>query len=441
MPIETIPGTDIRYHLVSLDADGKERTEDPDGRMSERIVRALQADAPSDVFVFIHGWKGDVDAARKQYAAWISTLMHQAQDLEHARANRPGFRPLLVGLHWPSLPFGDESFGEGTSFAVGVGTESGIESAIDDAAEKIADTPTARVALRTIFEAAGQNEFTPSSLPPAVAEAYRILDRESGLSADGVEGDPGSDRETFDPDKAYALGTRDAASFGGGGARKALLSPLVQLSFWKMKARARRIGESGGFGLLSTLMQASSPDVRFHIMGHSFGCIAACASACGPAQAKLPRPVHSMVLVQGALSLWSCSDRLPGSANAAGYFRRLASGGVVAGPIVTTRSKHDMAVGSLYPIAAGVARQVSFAPGELPKYGRVGTFGLRGSGLNIEDLTAGAADFPYVFKSGGVYNVDCDSVIREGSPPSGAHSDIARPEIGHLVWAAALTSP
>ena len=122
------------------------------------------------------------------------TLMCQARDLERARANRPGFAPLLVGVHWPSLPFGDESFGQGASFGVG---DDAIESAIDDAAQAIAGTPAARAALRTIFEAAQQVEFTPASLPPDVAEAYRILDRESGLNADGVEGDPGADRESF----------------------------------------------------------------------------------------------------------------------------------------------------------------------------------------------------------------------------------------------------
>lgn len=203
-----------------------------------------------------------------------------------------------------------------------------------------------------------------------------------------------------------------------------------------MKERAKRVGEAGGFQLLSSLMQADD-DVRFHLMGHSFGCVAASASACGPANAKLPRPLQSIVLVQGALSLWSCSAKLPES-NKPGYFRRLAAGGVVAGPIVTTRSEHDMAVGSLYPMAAGVARQVAFAPGELPKYGGVGTFGLRGTGLDITDLRAGDASFDYDFQPGRVYNIDCNQVIREGGPPSGAHSDIARPEVGHLVWAAAL---
>lgn len=207
-----------------------------------------------------------------------------------------------------------------------------------------------------------------------------------------------------------------------------------------MKSRAKRVGESGGFVLLSSLMQASADrDVRFNLMGHSFGCIVASASACGPSNAKLPRPINSIVLVQGALSLWSCSDTLPDSKLGAGYFRRLAVGGVVAGPIVTTRSRYDMAVGSLYPAAAGVSRQVDFGPAEpFPKYGGVGTFGLRGGGLEIEDLEAGAVDAAYNFLPGRIYNFNCDHVIREGGPLSGAHSDIARPEVGHLVWVAAL---
>lgn len=438
MPIETIPGTDIRYYLVSLDEEGDERT-GADGAMSQRIAEALRSGDFTDVFVFIHGWKGDVPAAKQQYGAWMSQLMGQSGDLARAREARPGFKPLLVGLHWPSLPFGDESLGQGVSFGLG-GAPADLDIAVAAAAAQIADTPAAHAALRTIFEAAEQIAFVPTSLPDDVAEAYRILDRESGLGADGEAGDPGADREAFDAQGAYARGRRDPASFGGGGARKALLSPLVQLSFWKMKARARRVGENGGFALLSAMMQASAGrGVRIHLMGHSFGCIAASASACGPAASALPRAVNSLVLVQGALSLWSCCDRLPGS-DKAGYFRRLASADVVSGPIVTTRSEHDMAVGSLYPVAAGVARQVEFALGALPKYGGVGTFGLRGGGLAIEDLDARDADFDYGFGPGRIYNVDCKHVIREGGPPSGAHSDIARPEVAHLVWSAALAA-
>jgi len=228
--------------------------------------------------------------------------------------------------------------------------------------------------------AAEQIEFVPTSLPDDVAKAYRILDRESDLRTDGVEDDPGADRESFDPQQAYARGRSETASFGSGGARKALLSPLVQLSFWKMKARAKRIGENGGFALLSSMMRAAADrEVRIHLMGHGFGYIASSAPACGPSGANLPRPMSSLILAQGALSLWSCCDRLPGSGKP-GYFRRLASSGVVAGPIVTTRSERDMAAGSLYPVPAGVARRVDFAADKLPKYGGVGSFGCAAAG-------------------------------------------------------------
>lgn len=436
MPIETIPGTDIRYYLVVLDEKGTVRTGDPDGEMQERIRQAIETEHATDVFTFIHGWKGDLPAARTQYASWMSTLMALTGDIERIKLSHPGFVPLLVGLHWPSLPFGDESMGRSESF--GIGADDSAEAEINHAAGTIADTPAARVALQTIFEAA-QVEFAPASLPPDVADAYRVLDRESGLSANGIGGDPGADREPFDPDAAYARALEEPVSFGGEGLRNALLSPLVQLSFWKMKERAKCIGEIGGFALLSALMEATKArGVRFHLMGHSFGCIAASASACGPANARLPRPVNSLVLVQGALSLWSCCDALPDSPGRTGYFRRLVPDGVVAGPIVTTRSEYDTAVGSLYPLAAGVARQVDFAPGAFPKYGGVGTFGLRGGGLEIEDLDVQDVNFVYNFRRGRIYNVDCSHVIREGAPPAGAHSDIAKPEVGHLVWAAAL---
>ena len=45
-------------------------------------------------------------------------------------------------------------------------------------------------------------------------------------------------------------------------------------------------------------------------MGHSFGCIVASATVAGPAaQRVLPRPVDSLFLVQGALSLWAYCQR------------------------------------------------------------------------------------------------------------------------------------
>ena len=158
------------------------------------------------------------------------------------------------------------------------------------------------------------------------------------------------------------------------------MRPLRVLSFWKMKDRGRRFGETGGRSLLDELQRVTSETVRFHLMGHSFGCIVVSAMLAGPGGRALARPVHSAALLQGAFSLWSyCSD-IPVARGRPGYFHSVVEGGRVAGPIITSQSTFDTAVGRFYPLGAGAARQVDFAPGQLPKYGAVGAFGLRGPG-------------------------------------------------------------
>ena len=51
-----------------------------------------------------------------------------------------------------------------------------------------------------------------------------------------------------------------------------------------------------------------------------------------------------------------------------------------------------------------------------------------------------AAGGDYDFRAGVVYNLDATSYIREGGGASGAHSDIARPEVAHAIWEAARQS-
>lgn len=460
MSIRTVPGTDVRYYLASFDKLGVERTDDPDGSMSDRIVQAIREQPVTDVFVSSHGWKGDVPAAIAQYDAWIGAMAQCAVDRADVRQRRPGFAPLVVGFHWPSQPWGDEEFTGGGSFAVTPGDAAGagahplIAKLVDLYADRIADTPAARDALRTIVTAALTTGPGASTLPPAVADAYRALDAESKIGAAGPTGGPGDDRAPFDPEQRFRE-ERDAArmpgapSFGGGGGfdLSNLLSPLRQLSFWKMKDRARAIGESAGFGLLERAMTAapSGRTPRFHLMGHSFGCIVVSAMAQGPGGGRvLPRPLSSLTLVQGATSLWGfCNDIL--SSGKPGYFRSIVERRLVAGPIVTTQSVRDTAVGRFYPLGAGVAAQVAFpAPGaarQLPKYGGLGAFGIQGPGLVLHDRPIGGASEVYDFRPGEIYNLECSAVIKDGGGPAGAHNDIAKPEVAHAMWEAVKAAP
>jgi hypothetical protein len=205
-----------------------------------------------------------------------------------------------------------------------------------------------------------------------------------------------------------------------------------------MKNRGRKLGETAGFKLLKSMMEAvpAGRDVRFHLMGHSFGCIVVASMIHGPnGTGVLPRPVSSLTLVQGATSLWGFCNAIP-DVNKPGYFRRIIDENKVSGPIVTTQSKRDTAVGRFYPVAAGVALQVDFAVGQFPKYGGLGAFGIQGPGLNLHDLQIADAAHDYHFQPQHVYNLECTGVIKDGSGASGAHSDIAKPEVAHAMWEA-----
>src|SRR5262249_34154429 len=154
----------------------------------------------------------------------------------------------------------------------------------------------------------------------------------------------------------------------------------------------------------------------------------------GAPGAPMPRPVNSLFLVQGALSLWVYADDIPFSPGRAGYFHRILEHGLVRGPIVTTRSKHDTAVGRLYPLGAGLKKQLVLA-NEYPRYGGIGSFGIRGH-TRVHDMPMGAANLTYDFRPGWIYNLEASDIIRNGSGVSGAHSDIAHPEVAHAFWSA-----
>lgn len=105
----------------------------------------------------------------------------------------------------------------------------------------------------------------------------------------------------------------------------------------------------------------------------------------------------------------------------------------MAGPVLATTSLHDRAVRTFYPIGAGARDQVAYGT-NLPTYGGVGVWGVRGSGLRIVDdlLPVGGKD--HDLRPGVVLNLDASDVINVGSGPSGAHSDICHPEVARSVW-------
>jgi hypothetical protein len=444
MPIEKVRNTSLTYYLIAFDKDGNERDELDGKKLSEQIFSELAKEPITDVFIMSHGWMGDVPAARKQYNEWIGAMAGQTADIEKIKQAQPGFRPLMIGVHWPSKPWGDHDL-TSDPVSYGVNDEDPVDRLVDEYASCIADTEPARQALQTILRAAMEDGEPPETLPPEVLGAYQVLNQEANLGSEGEGGPPGSDWEGFDPEAIYeataeeeepvSFGLLDSARGCLNKKWEQIMTPARQLSFWKMKERARQIGENCGFNLLKTLQEKAPKTVRFHLMGHSFGCIVVSSMLNGPqGKGTLVRPVDSLALIQGAVSLWCYCSKILGQLNRPGYFNKIIAQRKVAGPIVVTHSKFDHAVGIMYPLAGKVAfSSLDFAPPGLPKYGGIGTYGLAGDDLEAENTNMLDRAASYDFKPGKIYNLESSEFIR-------AHSDIAKPEVAHAVWSAAYPS-
>lgn len=453
MSIRSIAYRNLTYHLVAFDEKGNERTEQ--GLRSSDLAYEAATDSHqpiTDIFVISHGWMGDVPAAIRQYDQWLTSMAAQERDRAAARRERPGWRSLVVGLHWPSLPWGDEriakrpallsSHNQASTDVFAAENGSDTDTLVDAYAQRIADTPAARAALRTILSAHPDERRVLST---EVEDAYAVVFAESGLTCDGLAAPPGADQEGFVPAaivaQAEEIHRRSGPAVLGNGVTDRTVDlvrlPLRQLSFWKMKDRARMFGEGGAHQIVRGLQQAA-PNARIHLMGHSFGCIVVSGAVAGPTASSRPQPVDTLFLVQGALSLWAFTDDIPYQRGAAGYYSRIMGDRLIRGAVVTTRSSFDTAVGRFYPLGARLAHQKLLGD-DLPAYGAIGTFGIQGV-PNAKDVEMVGDRQRYDFSPGRVHNLEASGVIRNGRGPSGAHSDIAHPAVGHAFWQAALVA-
>ena len=227
------------------------------------------------------------------------------------------------------------------------------------------------------------------------------------------------------------------------------------LSFWYMRSRARLVGEVGGHDLLLKLQSAVRPgsDVRFHLIGHSLGGVVVAGMLMGPpGSASEVRPVDSLLLIQGAMSLWSFCSRIPEPPNplptvepdvGPGYFFHLVRDGLVAGPIVVTYSEHDGVLRSGFRLANTRLGQPVRSRDEppygvgpnptarYPLFGAIGSYGARGPLPRVIDMRMLPTGAPYGFARGVIYNIDSSEFI------DGHHGYVNR-ETAHLIMQAQL---
>jgi hypothetical protein len=413
---------------------------DERGNPDQGEVAALLAELPgqdlTDLLVFSHGWNSDRGQARRLYQLYFQQVPGLlAQGGSQARVG-------TLGVVWPSKRWADEPEPAGDlagGGAAGLGDAAPAappadpalvedlkdvfpgddqRRALDELARLLAERPEDPAALARFQTLMGELTTTPDADPAGEDQGETALLEDTpeevfGRFADAVPrtGEGG------------AAGLGDAFGRLWNGAKEA----LRQLTYFEMKKRAGVVGRQGLGPLLGRIHQAD-PEVRVHLLGHSFGArLVSFALAGLPDPAR--SPVKSLYLLQGAFSHFAFADALPMDRSRGGALKGMAAR--VDGPLVASFSVHDMAVGKLYPLASLSSRDdAAGLEDRLFRWGGIGHDGAQAVEATV--TTLGPVGTAYPFQRGRFVNLDGDAVINRGGPPAGAHSDIFHPE---LVWA------
>ncbi|OBG34736.1 serine-threonine protein kinase [Mycolicibacter heraklionensis] len=422
----------------------------------EQFLAQLKAANVADLVIFSHGWNNDEATAASLYQRWSTLLNDQLG---------PGRTIGFLGIRWPSAMWRDEPIPNFEPTPGGAGT--GAAGLDDTAATFDADpslSPQQLADLVTLFPsgAAELNQLTALlATQPDQAQRDEIFTLMRKFSDKVRAGFDDGEAETVDParpgmlddDKKaddvfenFADALTDAGidlSDGGGGGGAGLVDnirklwlgakqALRQLTYWQMKNRAGVVGERG-VGPLLVRIAAKCPNVRIHLVGHSFGArVVSFALAGGPT--TTPSPVKSVTLLEGAFSRFAFLDKLPfSSPHPSGALAGRLSR--VDGPLTVCYSSHDMALGVMYPLASAAAGDDSAGIDNDP-LGRWRAIGSLGA-YQAPTEPIGAVRTKYSFVKGAILNVDSSAIVTKGGPPAGAHSDIFYPELAWIVASAA----
>lgn len=394
----------------------------------------------TDLLVISHGWNNDMNDSRKLYAKFLACVRHVLEEKAVSGLTDRSFAVLAV--LWPSIKFADEDLIP--SGAAGVGSVvtpalvkkqlDRLESAVDTAGKS--KIKRARALLPSLKnDPKAREKFADlirSALPKRAAEvddgSKAFFDRKGGDLMDRLSkpvGVPSAPRPARGG--AASIGRVTGGAAGGiGDAFSGVLSGARNLlnysTYYLMKGRAGTVG-SGGLNSVLRDLKKARPDLRMHLVGHSFGGRLVTAAADGPA-GKPSLSFDTMALLQAAFSHNGFAVKFDGSRN--GGFRTVVSAHKVRGPIIITHSKNDKAVGVAYPLASRIAGQDASALGDAEdRFGGMGTNGAQHTPESVDGMLK-AVGGAYSFEDGKVYNLDADAIIED-------HSDICHDEVAFAL--------
>jgi hypothetical protein len=419
----------------------------PESRGARDQVFAAAAEA-TDVVVFSHGWWNSEATAECRYRQVIDGL----------RGRKPpalagDFRPVLVGIYWPSAVF-----------PVAPGDCESDASLLEGGT-----SPVAGEAARARLETWARAAFPAATARPAfgaeVARLAELLEKERGSAPlTREEGEtvvailfawrdagrrpeeahprdvPGEPSFTGAPATVAARWQPSGPPGAGGGTSEAggrsaaAPSRFVDwanvFTVWTMKERAGIVGSRGVYELLGGLQAGRARGLRIHLVGHSFGGKLLSAAITGHGRGP-GHVVDSFVIVQGAFSHFAFSTAeeiraLGVTTERGGLYAGVADVRGVTGPLVVTYSGFDTPNAVFYPMAFGLVRDMLEAD-EVPRYGALGANGIKGPRVRSLNLaTERLADRPGP-DAPRLVSVNASAVIQ-------GHADFVKAQVFDLIW-------
>lgn len=355
-----VGGTRAPLYILPFDRDGT--CMGPETR-AKALEDAHDSNA-TDVFLFSHGWNNDWRAASAHYVEFIEG--YQGLRSTSPPSQAVAYRAVLIGVFWPStalvLPW------EGGPAIAGVDLQeqetarseefnrqlAELSGHIDGDALGLLRSPTlddAAVDRLAKMLAPVWNQFQSSptgDLAPGnsiLPEELKALWQAASMPTDGAR--PGDSDVDF---QGGSVGSKSPAEPAAAGIGTVVLKPrdVVRLfTVLQMKDRAARVGARGISALLRDILD-EAPHARVHLVGHSYGCIVMLSAMCYPSTVDLPRPVDSVLLLQGAVNRYCFGKTIPGTKTAGGYRTALRR---VVQPILATFSQDDFPLHNVFHLA------------------------------------------------------------------------------------------
>jgi hypothetical protein len=398
----------------------------------------VDEEAITDLLVLSHGWNNDMDEARDLYCDLLGLLEGQ---FEAGPTDLDGRKIGVLAVLWPSKKFAErELIASGAAGTEAVLADEAVIADIRQLSDAF-DAPDADDIVDQLTALVPALEDSPQAQKKFADLARKLLvDTLDAEAEDKVPNQlwkmPGDDLldELGKPELSQMVVPGEPSDIGAAaglgsvfsGIKGGALTFMNLLTYYQMKDRAGLVGMIGLRPVLEEVID-DHPQVKLHLLGHSFGARLVTAAIRGKDDAARLQ-VASLTLLQAAFSHNGLAVKYDDKGND-GYFRVVISDHRVTGPVIITHTVNDHAVGFAYPIASRLAgHDASGVGGPRSPFGGMGRNGAQHT-PEAEDGVLGQAGTVYEFRAGAVHNLLADQTISN-------HGDVDNEAVAWAVAAA-----